>query len=141
MKDPAQCVKDLLHDNGMDSPGGWFLSVGALPVSPDTIILVNHTGGEPPFPSFLLNQPSVQVMVRGKKSGYREARTKIGDVVDVLLGMDPVTLQGDMYRSCVQIGDVSFIGQDDNTRDLFSANFRFIVEPATNATTHRSVIS
>lgn len=140
MRDPAQCIKDLLHTDGID-PTGWFLAVGALPPTPDQVILVNGTGGTDPFPHLLLNQPSVQVMVRGKKSGYQAADDKIREVVDNLLGMSSTVLKGDMYRSCVQIGDVSYLGQDDNTRDLFSANFRFIVEPALNATTHRSVIS
>src|ERR1700704_2864768 len=134
MKDPASCVKDHLHNLGVDS-AGWFLSVGGLPTLPDTVVLVNRTGGESPFPHLLLNQPSVQVMVRGKKSGYVAAELKVAEVVDQLLGMSPVTLQGDRYRSCVQIGETTYLGQDDNTRDLFSANFRFIVEPATNTTT------
>lgn len=140
MKDPAQCIKDHLTNLNV-GVAGWVISVGGLPLSPDTVVLVNRTGGESPFPSFLLNQPSVQVMVRGKRSGYVAAEQKIAEVVDQLLGMNPVTLQGDMYRSCVQIGETVYLGQDDNTRDLFSANFRFIVEPATNAITHRSVIS
>ena len=140
MKDPAQCVAEILNVSPIHD-SGWSVIVGALPTSPDTVVLVNHTGGTDPYPHLLLNFVSVQVMVRGKKSGYVSARAKIGDVVDLLLGMAPATVQGDLYRNCIQLGEIGFLGQDDNTRDLFSANFRFIVEPATNALTHRSAIT
>lgn len=133
MKDPAQCVKDRLVAQGVGTFGastGWSIAIGRLPDKPDTVILVNATGGQNPFPHLLLNFPSVQVFVRGTKNGYQEARTKAYDVVKALLGMTDELLQGDMYRSCTQIGDIAYLGQDENTRPMFSANFSFIVEPA-----------
>lgn len=137
MKDPAQCVKDLLllptALGGFGAGAGWRIFIGVLPVEPDTIILVNQTGGRSPFPHLLYNEPSVQVLVRGAKNGYEAARIKMNDVVKRLLGMPSTVVQGDTYRGCNQIGDISWLGQDDNTRPIFSANFWFRVEPAAEA--------
>lgn len=136
MKDPAQCVKDMLVTATVGTFGassGWSINIGRLPDNPDTVILVNQTGGQNPFPHLLYNEPSVQVFVRGAKNGYAAARTKINDCVKALLGIGTTVVQGDTYRSCNQIGDVAYLGQDDNTRPMFSANFWFIVEPAAEA--------
>jgi len=144
MKDPAQAIKDYLvaqSQGTFAAPTGWSINIGRWADVPDTVILVNHTGGRNPFPHLLYNEPSVQVAVRGSKSGYEAARTKIRQIVNVLLGFTSQTLQGDVYRSCNQIGDVSYLGQDDNTRPIFSANFWFVVLPAAEAGGHRVAIT
>jgi len=144
MQDPAQSIKDLLVTAGVGvfaTPTGWCISIGVFPDAPDTIILVNQVGGLSPMPHLLLNEPSLQIAIRGAKSGYVAARYKMKDVIDALLGMNTTVLQGDTYRSCIQLGDAAFVGQDDNTRPIITANFRFIVEPAASATTHRSPIT
>lgn len=141
MLDPADCVKDLLATAGVgtfNTVTGWCLSIGQWPDSPDTCILINQTGGRPPYPQLLINFPSVHCVVRGSKSGYQAARTKAGDIVDALLGMNSTLVgqsvspayAGDMYRACNQIGDIAYLGQDENTRPMFSLNFSFIVLPA-----------
>lgn len=132
MFDPAQSVKDLLVAANMGTfaaASGWSVNVGGLPEAPDTVILCNATGGKDPYPNLSINFPSVQVMVRGAKNGYQAARTKIDACVSALLGLSTIVVNGDTYQACNQIGDVSYLGQDDNTRPLFSANFSFIVLP------------
>lgn len=133
MYDPATAVKDLLVTANMgqfNAATGWSIHVGDFPESPDTVILCTVTGGRAPYPHLLINEPSVQVMVRGAKSGYEAASTKIRNVVDALLGMNSTTLGGDVYRSCNQIGDVAYLSKDSNMRPIFVANFWFIVLPA-----------
>lgn len=135
MKNPAEAVKTLLTDGTIgddlaSGTTGWRIACGKLPDVPDTVVVCFLAGGIDPFPHLLLNQPSVQVIVRGAKNGYQAAYVKIRQVVTKLLGMPSTSLLGDVYRSCLQIGDVIELGQDDNTRPLFSCNFRFIVEPA-----------
>lgn len=93
------------------------------------------------MPHLLLNFPSVQVMIRGAENGYQAAYEKIKDVVKALLGIQTQVLQGDTYRSCVQIGDIAYLGQDDGTRPLFSANFSFIVLPAAESGDNRIPIT
>jgi hypothetical protein len=136
MIDPAEAVKGFLVTAGVGvfaAPTGWSIHIGALPESPDTAILVNMTGGRSPFPHLALNYPSVQVIVRGSRSGYVPARQRMNMVVEALLGMSSIDVSGDTYRSCNQVGDVSFLGLDDNTRPLFGSNWWFIVLPAVGA--------
>jgi len=140
MNDPAISIKDYLLAQGFGPFAGssaFSLYIGHPPDKPDALILINATGGMSPHPRLLLNYPSVQVMVRGAPSGYVAATTKMKEVVAALLGMDTVVLNGDTYRGSHQIGDVSYLGQDDNTRSMHSANFRFDVEPAAVAGGHR----
>lgn len=146
MRDPAQVVSDLLVAGSVgtfNGASGWSINLGEPREVPDTIILVNGTGGTSPYPHLLINEPSVQVIVRGAKSGYVAARAKAAGVVNKLLGMTSYTdaTSGDVYQSCIQMGDISYIGQDDNTRPMFSMNFRFIVLPAAEAGGHRVAIS
>lgn len=144
MYDPALSIKDLLVSLGLGTfgaPTPFGLYVGAPPDKPDALVLINRTGGMDPLPHLLLNYPSVQVMVRGAASGYVAASAKMRVIVNALLGLSTVVLNGDTYRACNQIGEVMYLGQDDNTRPMLSANFRFIVEPAAVAGGHRSTIS
>lgn len=144
MRDPAQCVIELLAAASVgvfNTTTGWCLGAGAWPDSPDTCILVNATGGRPPFPHLLLDQPSVQCMVRGKKSGYQDAWLKAQAVKNALLGMISTDVGGDIYRACNLTSDIAFIGQDANTRPLLSLNFWFIVEPAALPGGHRVAIT
>jgi hypothetical protein len=143
MNDPATSIRSYLATVGFvmynsSTPLAAFsMHLGKLPDKPDAAILINSTGGMPPEPRLLLNYPSVQVVVRGAPSGYVAAAAKIQEVVNALVGATPGNLSGDVYRGCIQVGDVSYLGQDENTRDLFSANFRFFVEPAQVAGGHR----
>lgn len=142
MYDPAQGVKDLLvtaSEGTFGAATGWGIFVGPLPINNDTCIVINQTGGRNPYPHLLVNFPSVQVMVRGVPGGYQAARTKIGSVVDKLLGITDQTVGGDTWRAINQIGDVSYLGLDENKRPLFSANFSIIVLPASG--TYRNSIT
>lgn len=127
MNDAAIAIKTHLAGNSNLS---FDLNVGQFPTTPDKAILINSSGGRPPYPHLALNFPSIQIMVRGKPSGYLEARQELGEVCDILLGMGTTLLTGDIYRSCNQMGDVIYLGQDDRSRPMFSANFWFIVEPS-----------
>ncbi len=133
MRDPALSIAELLVSKGYGTFGGtaaFDVHVGQLPDKPDAVILVNAVGGRPPHPRLSLNEPSVQIIVRGAPSGYVAASNKIRAIVDTLLGMPQETISGDIYQGCTQIGDVTTLGQDVNARPMFSANFHFIVEPA-----------
>lgn len=144
MKDPGQCVKDLLvaaNVGVFGASSGWSINVGRLPSVPDTVIVCTATGGRNPLPHLLVNYPSVQVMVRGDKNGYAAAYDKLEAIVKTLLGIYTTVVQGDTYSACTQIGDVTYLGQDDGTRPLFSANFSFIVLPAAQSGDHRLPIT
>jgi len=149
MKDPAQAVKDILVAEGIGNfltaapqpPTGWRTAIGRMPDAPDTIVLINSPGGRNPFPHLLYNEPSVSIIVRGAKGGYEAARLKAAAVAAALLGMESTTVLGDMYRSCNQMGDVAYLGQDDTTRPQFALNFWFTVLPAAEAGENRVPIT
>lgn len=144
MYDVALSTKDLLVSKGLgvfNSTAAFSLFVGAPPDKPDALVLINVTGGRPPLPHLALNYPSIQVMVRGAPSGYAAASARMSAICNALLGISTYVLNGDTYRACNQIGDVIYLGQDDNTRPLLSANFRYIVEPAIMAGGNRATIS
>jgi hypothetical protein len=151
VKDPAEIVRAILHNEGVgqwlgsaDNPAQpWKITVGiALPDNPDRLIKIVQAGGRSPFPQWLINFPTVQVMVRGNQNGYAEARAKITEVVDELLGIQSgLVVDGETLQSCTQMGDILPLGEDDRKRPLLSANFSLIVLPAASARTHRAPIT
>ena len=141
--DAAIATKNFLVAAGLGTfgAGEFGIFLGAPPDKPDSIILINMTGGRSPLPHLLLNFPSVQIMVRGGRNGYVAASNKVTAVVNALLGKTSTVDGGDTYRAFNQIGDITYLGQDDNTRPMFSANFSYIVEPAAISGGHRAPIT
>jgi hypothetical protein len=137
MYDAAISTKDLLVLAGLGSYGGtnpFDIYVGHPPDKPDSVTLINMAGGLNPLPHLLLDYPSVQVMVRGRPSGYAQASAHIAKVCKALIGIRTEILNGDTYRACNQLGGIAYLGQDNNTRPMFVANFRYIVEPGDTGT-------
>lgn len=137
---PSQGVLFLLGAAGIGASAattGWRLGIGKLLDQPNTQVVAYDVPGQNPDPAWLLDYPVVQVMVRGGEDGYRDAFQKIRDVYDVLLGIDPQTVNGDRWDGITVLSTPSHIGYDDKNRPLFSANFRIILEPAPSALTHR----
>ena len=117
---------------------GWVLETGAMPDKPDEAMMFSDTGGAEPNPKWLLDFPTVQVMVRGTVGGYLAAFREAKAVKDILLGVEPFTTgDGDILVSVTQNGDLGFIGRDDNARPLFVINFALIVEPNLVANSNR----
>lgn len=116
---------------------GWNITIGQLPTKPDTAIAILLGPGLPANPKYLLDYPSVQVLVRGDANGYVDAANKAQLVKDVLLGLPSQTVSGDRWVIVTMIGDIIPLGFDEGKRPLFSANFQFTIEPATNAATNR----
>lgn len=145
LTDPSIGVKDLLVAGGIGVFGnttGWSINIGGWPDNPDTAILINMAGGRSPFPHLRLNFPSVHIQVRGAKGGYAAAFIKMQSIVDVLLGRPsgvPSVAAVDWWQGVTQLGDVAFVGFDENKRPVFTANFSLIVQPASG--THRTDIS
>ncbi len=123
----SQGIKDLIatHVGG----SGWQTEIGAMPKTPDKVIMVSDTGGQDPNPKWLLDFPTIQVMVRGIVSGYLATFQEAKAVKDILLGVDAQVIQGDRWDGITQNGDLAFIGRDENDRPLFSVNFAIILEP------------
>jgi Bacteriophage minor capsid protein len=123
----SQHLKDLLTTHVGIS--GWQVEIGAMPSSPDKIIMISDTGGQEPNPKYLIDYPTCQVMVRGIVSGYLATFREAKAVKDLLLGVDAHDNEGDRIDGIIMNGDVGFIGRDETNRPLFTGNYALFVEP------------
>ena len=140
---PSEGIKDLLVAASVGTfaaTSGWGIFINKEPAAPNTTITIFDTGGFTPNPKWLLDYPSVQVRVRGDKSGYVDAQTKIIQVKDVLLGLDSQDLNGDRWVAVNMQGDILSLSNDQNERPLFVVNFRLIIQPAASAETNRTAL-
>lgn len=140
MSDPTIGAKTLLVNASVGvfaATSGWGIFIGKLPSKPETAIAITATGGLASNPKYLLDYPSLQVLVRGAKNGYQAAELKARNVKDVLLGLSSQIVNSDKWVQVNMIGDVAFMGFDENDCPLFSVNFSLIIEPATSTGTHR----
>ena len=136
---PSAILRDLLVTHVGTS--GWQLEIGAMPNDPHEVIMITDTVGTEPNPKFLLDFPTVQVMVRGKANGYLNTFREAKAVKDLLLGVDSFTTgDGDRLVSVTQNGDLGFIGRDDDMRPMFTINFALIIEPQVVANSNRQAL-
>lgn len=106
----------------------WGVHIGKLPNKPNNCATVMLTGGLPPNPKWLVDYPSLQVIVRGED--YVATRAKAQAVKDALLGLPSQTISGDRIVSTKMNGDITPLGFDESNRALFSLNFSLITHPA-----------
>jgi hypothetical protein len=148
VNDPTAFFVQIFKDAGIaqwytDTPdtSPWKIALGQFPPRPDTVILLNEASGLAPYPSLLVNFPSVQILIRGNQSGRNETRAKLKEAIDCVLGYTPgLIVGGDTLQSVQQLGDVMPLGFDQEKRPMFSANFSLIVLPAPSALSHRAPI-
>lgn len=135
----ADQASQILVTKGVaTAPGGaWPVFVGRLMDVPDAQLAVYDTPGQSPNPKYLLDFPFFMVMVRGGKDDYDGAYTKMREVKDALLGIDPTFFGSDRWDGVTMQGDINFLRYDQTSRPLWSGNFRVIFEPASNALTSR----
>ena len=134
MANVAVGIKDLLVTAGVGVFGatsGWGIYIGKKPDKPHSVVSVLNVGGIGANPKWLLDFPSIQVMVRGDPNGYVAAQSKAQEVKDALLGLPSQDVNGDRFVSIVMFGDIANLGFDENNRVELSLNFSLIVEPAT----------
>lgn len=134
MSDISEGIKDLLVAAGVGTfaaTTGWGIFISKMPDEPDSIVSIMETGGFPANPRWLIDYPSVQVMIRGDKGGYQAAKAKALAVRDALLGLPSQVINGDGWDSITDIGGLIELGYDDSNRPKFSTNFSLIIEPAT----------
>jgi hypothetical protein len=120
----------------------WSVHVSKMPPLPNKAIAIFDSGGtgEGPNPKWLLDYRTMQVRIRSEPDDYVGAFDKAQQVKDTLLGLPAQTVGSDVWDGVTILSDITFIGRDDNDRPELSINFRLIIEPATNALTHREVL-
>lgn len=111
--------------------GAWPGFIGLLRPEPNAQVTIVDTPGQSPNPKWLLDYPTIQIMIRGTADGYQAAWNKGLEIKNLLLGMDPhVFTSGDRWDGVTGLGDLMFLRVDDNSRPILSVNFRIIREPA-----------
>jgi len=116
---------------------GWQIEIGVMPDTPDKVIAISDTPGSDPNPKWLIDFPSLQVMVRGNVSGYLDTFVEAKAVKDLLLGVTSQDISGDRWVSITGNGDLGFIGRDEKQRPLFTVNFALIIQPQVVANSNR----
>lgn len=142
---PSVLMKDTLINETppfvFGGNGNWAVYIGKQPALPDRVITIYDGPGLAPNPRWLLDEPSVQIRIRGGQNDYKVAGDKAIEVRNRLLGRTSYNAfdgLGDRIVMINAIGDVAFTGWDDPVRPEFVFNLRLIVEPAPGTTpTHR----
>lgn len=130
-------VLDFLEEEGLiGGSTGWARAAGFLPPTPNKVIVVYESSGEPPE---LLSQgnnpldydrPAFQVRGRGDVHGYEALREKMGAIFRALHGSQLSPATGDPeYVGIwgIQSGPLP-LGLDENSRPELTWNFRAIRE-------------
>ena len=122
----------LLSESASSNPP--TLVEGPMPEIPDAMIAVTHYGGEPADSRVmgaslvnegLVEQPHVQVMVRGAANDKSGPRTRAFAAHAVLDGYGPGTLSGVLYHRIESLdGEPYCLGQDMNERWRYVVNYR-----------------
>ncbi len=136
MTAPTEHLRSLLTTHVGTS--GWRLETGAMPKTPDRIIMLTDISGQDPNPKYLLDFPAAQIMIRGEVGGYIATEAEGKAVQNILLGVDSQDIGGDRLVSITQNGGLGFIGRDENERPLFALNLAMIIEPATDPNDNRT---
>lgn len=119
----------------------WDLWIGKLPDKPDRAIVLYDSGGRPANPRWLLDFPSFQVRVRGNGDDYKTAYDQLKTVKDYLLGVPSYTASNnDRIVMITAIGDIAFVGWDENKRPAHVMNFSMTVEPYATGNEHREAL-
>lgn len=144
MTSPAQSVAAELIAQGIGTAGTptptvWSICVGRLLDSPDELLAIFDTGGFSPNTKWQLDFPTVQVIIRGGKDEYAEGYAKALSIKDALLGIDPKEVETGVWWSGVtMLADIAFLKYDENSRPMFSVNFRIFQELTPSAGSHRA---
>ncbi len=114
---------------GSTSTNAWTIYRTLMPESPDRVIGLFETSGEPPTAGAGVDKPGLQVRIRGPKmkestGAYSTARTQIGSIKDTLHEFDPGSISGRHYGGMWAEQEPFSLGYDDNDRPELSCNFR-----------------
>lgn len=142
MTSPAECLANILQTAGVGHTTtptitAWALKVSQLADTPDRCIALLDSGGFTPNPKWLLDFPTVQVIVRGPKQDYSAGYSKGLEVKNALLGISPTTVSNIRIDGITMLSDLTFIQYDSKDRPLFSLNFRLIQESPVDSLTSR----
>jgi hypothetical protein len=130
MNTPSKDIMSILVDVGIASAvatNDWFVVGEDFPITPDRAIRVMISGGNAPALNLdgnvTYDQPTVQVMVRGKREDRQAAEEKARAIRDELHGLRDEAWGGSQYIQIWARGDILAAGQDERERPFYSVNF------------------
>ena len=109
---------------------GTDLFLSRMPETPDACVCVYEgEGGVPEFTmgTTMLDNPAIQIIVRGAREDYVTARDKAQTIRLLLSGLTNETLSGVVILRFSPIGSILPMGFDKNDRPMISSNYRAIV--------------
>lgn len=131
MNAPSKDIAGILAaTSSVALTAGTDLFTNIMPETPDACVSVYDSGGDPPEPSFTYKYPTVQVRIRGDKGDQSPAYAQAEACQDALNGTENYTINSTRYIGIWGVGDIMFIGYDDNNRPIFTVNFRIHRTPA-----------
>jgi hypothetical protein len=149
MASPAELMATVLQAKNVGHTTNptsslWAIKVGRLMNKPDEQIALIDSGGFNPNTKWLLDFVTVQALIRSGKDGYPDGYAKAQEVKDALLGLDPQSVGSGpaavWWSGVTMLSDIAFLKHDEQSRALFSINFRILQERPTNALTNRQAL-
>lgn len=128
-----EAVGDYLQTQGQGTLGtNLFLAM--MPETPDACVCVYETSGLAPMmtmgsAAFAVDQPGLQVIVRGARADYPGARNKALTVRGLLAAITETTISGIHVMRVSADGSLLPMGEDQNGRPMVSTNFSCVVRP------------
>lgn len=138
---PSIDVKDILVGttitSSFASTADWGVYISQEPDQPSRSVTLYDSGGAGDAnPKFLLEEPTIQIRIRGNPDDYTAAYDKANDIRDTLLGRGSTTVNGTLYVGFWQQSDIIYLRRDERDRPIFVSNWRLVREPSSG--THRT---
>ncbi len=115
----SAAVTGLVH--GTDLFTGFEPDTASIP---DAIVTLYDTGGEPPQSGFRYDFPTIQARVRSAKEGQLTGYAMAESIKEALHGLNGITINSTRYIGIWAMGDIHQMPMDENTRAIFTINFR-----------------
>jgi hypothetical protein len=128
MNPASEDVKDLLlAESSLALTFGTDLFISEIEESATEPALgVYDTGGPDRDLATDIEEPMVQIRVRGAKGGYLAAHEKLQAAATALHGQANITQGGARYLLIAVQTEVLFVGYDGNQRPMLTVNLRTI---------------
>ncbi len=123
MNPPSKDIRQKLIDAGVSSS---ILFIGQEPDSPDGVMTIYDTLGDPANPRWLIDEPTFQI--RSRSVSYETAYNQLLNARDILLGLPKTTISGTKYIGIWTKTDIASLQRDEEDRVILIVNFRMVRE-------------
>ena len=140
MATPAGQIKGIVEKEIKEAPEkfpllqDYDMFIGPLPedanVRSNAVTFIDYGGGTG-HPGYRLDFPAVQIFMRSRSTRYDGVEV-MTEVKDIFMNREPEDLEDGSETRIVAtnvIGDINFIGADENNQQYFTLNIDLITEP------------